>query len=281
MIQDMERGRLENEFYIKEPSDGDAVLFYRGNDVLIKDTDGGEADFPLFSEVKALFGEDGYIYLFALGGRNYFMPESFCAAESDGWRYEGVRGLYTIMPKELCFAAMTGKHLYYWYGSNRFCGVCGEKTQRDTRERMLYCPRCGNMMYPRINPAVIIGVTDKDRLLMSRYAGRLTGRLALIAGYTEIGETLEQTVIREVKEETGLDVCNIRYYKSQPWGIDGNILMGFFCDLKGDDTIKIDENELSFAGWFSREEITCTDNGISLTEEMISFFKNRKEEDEP
>ncbi len=272
----MAQGRLENEFCIKEPSDGDALLFYRGNDVLITGTSESSADFPLFPEAYSLFCECEYIYLFALGGRNYFMPSLFSSAEPDGARFEGVRGLYRLMSKEHCFAAMTGKHLYYWYKNNRFCGACGEKTCRDTKERMLFCPKCGNMIYPRINPAVIIGVTDKDRLLMSRYAGRLTGRTALIAGYTEIGETLEQTVIREVKEETGLDVCNIRYYKSQPWGIDGNILTGFFCDLKGDDTIKIDESELSFAGWFRRDDIVCTDEGISLTEEMIAYFKNMK-----
>ncbi|MCD8326919.1 MAG: hypothetical protein LUC90_09660, partial [Lachnospiraceae bacterium] len=91
---------------------------------------------------------------------------------------------------------MTGWHLYVWYRSNQFCGRCGQRTVRDTRERMLRCPHCGNMIYPRINPAVIVAVTDGDRILLSRYAGRLHTGYALIACFVEIGETLEETVAR-------------------------------------------------------------------------------------
>ncbi len=271
MIQDIKQGRLENEFYLKTPSAEDVVLFYWNNKVMIRES---ECDLPLYSQVHSLFEGVPFIYLFRLGGRNYFMPLSFFCVETEGYGYYDVRQLYTLAPKELCFAAMTGKHLFYWYKNNRYCGCCGGITQHDSAERMLFCPDCKNMIYPRISPAVIVGVTRGDSLLLSRYALRAVKRYALIAGYTEIGETLEQTVMREVKEETGLEVCNIRYYKSQPWGVDGNILMGFFCDVTGDDTIRIDENELSEAGWFTREEIPSEDNGISLTEEMIRVFKN-------
>jgi NAD+ diphosphatase len=133
------------------------------------------------------------------------------------------------------------------------------------------------MIFPRINPAVITAVTDGDRLLLSRYAGRGYTSYALLAGYTEIGETIEQTVHREVMEEVGLKVKNLRYYKSQPWGVDGNILMGFFCDLDGDDTISIDETELSHAGWYDRHSLPAQDDGFSLTREMIRIFSEGKE----
>ena len=128
------------------------------------------------------------------------------------------------------------------------------------------------MIFPRISPAVIVGITDGDRLLMSKYAGRGFTRYALIAGYTEIGETLEQTVQREVMEEVGLKVKNIRYYKSQPWGIDGNVLMGFYCDLDGDDTIHIDEKELALAEWHHRGALPAKDDGLTLTRAMIRAF---------
>jgi len=142
---------------------------------------------------------------------------------------------------------------------------------------MLRCPDCGNMIFPRISPAVIVGITDGDRLLMSKYAGRSYTHYALIAGYTEIGETMEQTVQREVMEEVGLKVKNIRYYKSQPWGVDGNVLMGFYCDLDGDDTIHIDEKELALAEWHHRRAIPSQDDGISLTREMIRVFEEGRE----
>ena len=124
---------------------------------------------------------------------------------------------------------------------------------------------------------MIVAVTDGDRLLLSKYAGRNYTRYALIAGYTEIGETLEQTVQREVMEEVGLRVKNIRYYKSQPWGIDGNVLAGFYCDLDGDDTIHLDYQELALAEWHDRKQLPAKDDGISLTREMIRTFEDGME----
>ena len=129
------------------------------------------------------------------------------------------------------------------------------------------------MVYPRINPAVIVGVTDGDRLLLTKYRGRAYKKYALVAGFTEIGESFEQTVAREVMEETGLKVKNIRYYKSQPWGFADNILAGYFCEVDGDPTIRMDQEELSVAEWFQRDAIPVEPEDLSLTNEMIIHFK--------
>ena len=133
------------------------------------------------------------------------------------------------------------------------------------------------MIFPRIAPAVTIALTDGDRLVLSKYAGRSYTRFALLAGFIEIGETAEECVAREVMEEVGLKVKNIRYYKSQPWGIAGNLQIGYFCDLDGDDTLCIDKEELSEAGWYDRRNIPAEDDGISLTREMIRIFSEGKE----
>jgi len=133
------------------------------------------------------------------------------------------------------------------------------------------------MIFPKIAPAVITAVTDGDRILMSKYAGRFYKRYSLIAGFCEFGETVEQTVQREVMEEVGLRVKNIRYYKSQPWGVDSNLLMGFFCDLDGDDTITKDDSELAMAGWYDRADMPAHDDGISLTREMMRIFEEGRE----
>lgn len=138
------------------------------------------------------------------------------------------------------------------------------------------CLSCGQTEYPKICPAVIVAVTKGDQLLLTKYAGRSFRRYALIAGFTEIGETVEETVQREVMEEVGLKVKNIRYYKSQPWSFSGTLLMGFFADLDGDDHIHLDENELSVAEWHSREEVP-EDDGISLTREMMQVFRDGRE----
>ena len=176
-------------------------------------------------------------------------------------------------PKDLCFAGMTAWHLYAWYKESAFCGRCGHPAIHDERERMMRCPVCGQRNYPRIAPAVIVGVTHGDRIMMTRYAGRSYKGHALIAGFCEIGESVEETVRREVMEEVGLHVKNIRYYKSQPWGFAFNLLMGFYCEVDGDTRVTMDEEELSVAKWVHAREIGQEESNLSLTADMIVHFK--------
>ena len=136
----------------------------------------------------------------------------------------------------------------------------------------MVCPDCKNTIYPRIMPAVIVGVINKDKLLLTKYRTGFKYN-ALIAGFIEIGETVEETVKREVKEETGLSVKNLRYYKSQPWGCANDILLGFYCDVDGDDKIIMDEKELKYAEWVKREDIILQPGEFSLTNEMMKMFK--------
>ena len=128
-------------------------------------------------------------------------------------------------------------------------------------------------MIQDIAPAVIVGVINRDRICLTKYAHGFD-QYALVAGFTEIGETFEETVIREVKEEIGVNVKNIRYYKSQPWAISDNILAGYFCEVDGDPTIHMDENELKSAAWYRPEEIVLQSDDYSLTNEMMSLFKS-------
>jgi NAD+ diphosphatase len=140
------------------------------------------------------------------------------------------------------------------------------------------CPECGKIYYPQICPSVIVGVTDGDKLLMTKYAARHSTyrRYALIAGYGEVGESLEATVIREVEEEVGLRVKNMRYFASQPWSFSDTLLVGFFCDVEGSREVTLDEDELSVAEWLTREEIPeeSANSSFSLTGAMIKAFKD-------
>ena len=154
-----------------------------------------------------------------------------------------------------------------------FCGRCGTPVTDSTTERAVVCPACGLVEYPKICPAVIAAVTDGDRLVLTKYRGRAFRKYALVAGFNEIGESIEDTVRREVLEETGLRVKDITFYKSQPWVVTDTLLMGFFCKLDGPDTIHMQEDELSVAQWFYRSQIPDDYSAISLTGEMIEVFR--------
>ena len=282
MLQDLSFGKLDNQYHERTPREKDRVLCMRGGDILIARDEDNRLSLPCWDQVSKVcsswhrWGGMHTQFVFSMQEEDYYlwMGES---GDVPGFAYEPAASLRQRVSKEICFAAMTGWHLFTWYRNNQFCGRCGAKTEHDHKERMLRCPVCGNMIFPRISPAVIIALTDGDRLILSKYAGRSYTRFALLAGFIEIGETAEECVAREVMEEVGLKVKNIRYYKSQPWGIAGNLQIGYFCDLDGDDTIQLDEKELSEAGWYDRHNIPAEDDGISLTREMIRIFSEGKE----
>ncbi len=285
MLQDLDFGKLDNQYQHRLPEAGDAVICVRGGGILVARGENDTLALPTVRQVEQWCGEwsrwheESLRYVFNLQDVNCFLWMGEAGdADDAAYAYEPARSLRQLPSKNICFAAMTAWHLYCWYRDNRFCGRCGTETHHDEKERMMRCPHCGNMIFPRISPAVIIGVTHGDKIILIKYAGRAYAHHGLVAGFIEIGETAEEAVAREVMEEVGLKVKNIRYYKSQPWGIAGNLSLGYFCELDGDDeTIRLDEEELSLAEWHHRDEMPAKDDGISLTREMVRAFCERKE----
>lgn len=277
MIQNIEPHKFHVEFQNHRPQPADYVLAFSQGQILLRGQD--TIDFLRVSECPASCGEE-MVYLFAVDEMKFFylqIPEGQLEGFlKDGFRLAKRQEFRRLAPKHLAFAAVTACMLDGWYTSNVYCGRCGQKLMHDTKERMLHCPDCDNRVYPRINPAVIVAVTDGDRLLLTTYKGRDYKNYALVAGFTEIGESFEDTVQREVMEEAGLSVKNIRYYGSQPWGFADNILAGYFCEVDGVSEIHMDEEELASARFFAREEIDMEYTDSSLTNEMICAFKNGK-----
>ena len=208
-----------------------------------------------------------------MDGEPYFCVPEPAGEALPGYAFRTVRELRDLGGGKELFAAFTAYHLGRWYADNRHCGRCGGTNECHPAERALRCGACGHVVYPRINPAVIVGVTKGDSLLITRYRKGYAHN-ALVAGFTEIGETLEQTVAREVMEETGVSVRNIRYYKSQPWGMAQDLLVGFWCDADEDAVIRMDSNELKYAEWVRREDIVLQPNNLSLTNEMMKTFRD-------
>ncbi|MBS6643065.1 MAG: NAD(+) diphosphatase [Clostridiaceae bacterium] len=270
MIQDITPHIFHNEYNEKEPQTDSLTIITQNGSVLICENEDGFS-FPQYGQITQSGGNS--IFLFTIDEVDYFWLDGAGLLPPDGFHFVPRSSFRSLRPKHLAFAGLTAMHIINWYQTNRFCGCCGQKLEHDHNERMLRCPACSNLVYPRINPAVIVAVTNGTKLLMTKYAGREYSNYALVAGFTEIGESIEETVQREVMEETGIRVKNITYYKSQPWAMTSTILMGFFCELDGDDTLHVDEQELSLAVWMERDEITAKYDDFSLTNEMICRFK--------
>ena len=265
MIQDIQPRQYHNEYTPREKQDTDIVFLFRGREILARTEENGMLVFPTGAEAK----EENLQYLFSIDDRAFFLGKE----EVPGYEFMPMRILRSCNPQELCFAGMTAWHLYNWYDTHRFCGKCGKPLAHHSNLRALECT-CGNLVFPVIAPAVIVAVTHGDKLLVTRYAGREFKGIALVAGFCEIGERAEDTVRREVLEEAGLRVKNIRYFDSQPWGFASNLLLGYFCELDGSDEINFDHEELSSAVWVSREELEpVRENLLSLTGTMIETFR--------
>lgn len=275
MIQNIEPHEYRNEYRPQPPEDDSILLYYEGRRILIR-TEDDEIAFLTFGEAKKYSSEiwKNYTYLFSIDGQRYYLANGIDPDNFPEYHLEDKQYFRSARPKYRQFAAVTGWQLYRWYQSRRYCGRCGELMIQDEKERMMRCPQCGLMEFPKICPAVIIGLTHGNKILMSKYAGREYKKYALLAGFNEIGESIEETVRREVMEEVGLKVKNIRYYKSQPWSFTDTLLLGFFCELDGDDSITLDQDELALAEWFEREEMPVKEEDLSLTNEMMMAFKN-------
>ena len=305
MIQDIAPKIMHNQFREYGPEqmkDEDTAFVFEGRNVLCHVDEQAGISFPKAGELLAAgASREHFRYLFSIDDRPFWLFASFeedadarsvlaglkaksgdpgsCASEhaEDAGKYsvETLRVLRRTKPKEECYAGETAYHLYVWYRDNSFCGRCGEHLEYSHKERAMICPSCGNVVYPKIAPVVIVGILNSsgDKIVMTRYAGREYKGHALVAGFCEIGETAEDTVRREVLEEVGLHVRNIRYYKSQPWGFDSNLLFGYYCTADEDEPIHMDDGELAKAVWISRDEIGEEERNLSLTAEMIMHFK--------
>ena len=244
MIQDISPKVFHNEYELVSPQAGDPVFIFRQKHVLAAREPDGTVTYPTAGEFLTQRLECRLRYLFRIDDQAYFLylPEDYQDSEElqviiEGREFVPLMDVRRGQDMAEMFACMTAFHLFTWYDKNRFCGRCGKPLQHGERERMLRCPDCGNMVFPMIAPAVIVGVTDGERLLMTKYAHRAYTGWALIAGFCEIGETVEDTVRREVMEEAGVHVKNLRYVDSQPWGVDSNLLIGMFC---GGDSLSVE-----------------------------------------
>jgi NAD+ diphosphatase len=170
-------------------------------------------------------------------------------------------------PEQGCLACM-GKQLLHWRQQTRFCNACATPLLEKPGERARICPSCNTLYYPRINPAVIVSVHRDDKILLAHNRAFSGEIFSLVAGYVEVGESLEQAVEREVLEEVGLRIRNIRYWGSQAWPFPSSLMMGFLADYESGE-IRPDGEEIDQAGWFDLKQLPPLPRKGSIARRII------------
>lgn len=177
----------------------------------------------------------------------------------DNMQFVGLRQLFENIDKIMLQVAFRAVQIVAWDETHRFCGVCGETTVKMPYEHAKLCPKCGHASYPRLSPAVIVAITKGSKLLLAGNKNSTTGLISVLAGFVEAGETLEECVKREIREEVGIEVKNIKYFGSQSWPFPNSFMLAFTAEHESGE-IKIDENEISEAGWYGADEILNISN---------------------
>ena len=264
MLQDIAPHHFDNSYRPGAPGPEDLALFFGEQGVLLKD-----GLLPKISDVP----EGEYERLFGIDEVGFFLAQRAPEKLPGGLCWQSTRAFRTMQPLWMAFGGITACQLWRWEQSRRYCGRCGTKTQPSQAERARVCPGCGLTEYPKICPAIIVAISDGDKLLMARNVNSKTGNYALIAGFVEIGESFEQAVHREVMEEVGIKVKNVRYYKSQPWGFSDSIMIGFTAELDGSPALRLQESEIADAKWVPREQVPPSGGSISIGGELIEHFR--------
>ncbi len=175
-------------------------------------------------------------------------------ALGDAHRFADLRGIGGLLPPDEAGLLAYARALFYWRSRHRYCGACGELTVAGDGGHVMRCAGCGHAAFPRIDPAIIVLAVDGDRALLGRQANWPTGRYSTIAGFVEPGESLEDAVVREVREETGIEVDQVRYRSSQPWPFPSSLMLGFQARATT-STVLCPDGELEDARFFSIQDI--------------------------
>jgi NAD+ diphosphatase len=250
---------------------------FRGDRLLVR-SDGDQAVLLEYADLAALGAEfEAGQYLGRLADLDCYAleldPDLKLPTET---RLEGLRALYGRLPEDYFAIAGRAVQILLWDSTHRFCGRCGQPTVHAPAERAKLCPQCGLLSFPRLSPAVIMLIQRGDELLLARNRAFAEGFFSVLAGFVEPGESLEEAVAREVREEVGLEVTDIRYFGSQPWPFPHSLMIGFTAQYAGGE-IRLQADEIVEAQWYSRRgELPRLPGKLSIARRLIDWFVDQR-----
>jgi NAD+ diphosphatase len=240
---------------------------------LLLSNEGGGCAVPFAQDVSLLgVSPIRTQYLGTLDGRPCYSGEvAPDTVASGGMAFTELRACYGIIEDDMYLLAGRALQIVSWDQTNQYCGRCGAGTQLLKGERAKKCPRCGLITYPRLSPAVITAVIKDDRILLARRAGTRAPMFSVLAGFVEPGETLEDCLRREVFEEVGIKVHNLRYFSSQPWPYPNSLMIGFTAEYESGE-IKVDGLEVSEARWYAASDLPSVPPQFTIARDLIDWF---------
>ena len=257
---------LDIQYDTREYCEEDYILVFQNNKLLLKEN-------SQLLQGKDIQGEA--YFLFTYEAKRYYLAMEatilcpYCEVE--------VRHIRHMFSHDQALMLGVGVQLRNFYTNTKYCSRCGNKLVRATNERAMICT-CGYRMYPPVMPAVITMIIDRERnkVLLTRSHQMNKDAFGLVAGFLEVGETFEEGVRREIQEEVQLNIKKLTYYGNQPWGYGNNIMIAFYCELDGDPTITLQEEELSEAWWADIDTLQLEKNKVSIAHKMLYDLKQKK-----
>lgn len=257
----------------RSPLVPDALAFaFRRDKLLVRAAGEGPASVPALAEVEAaglvgerhMLGELGGLPCVAIN-----LPGAADdAAAPDGYRYVGLRSLFPTWPQNMLAIAGRAFQVIEWDRTHRYCGRCGTPTAIKSDERAKSCPACGYVVYPRVSPAMMVLVTRGRELLLARASRFATGMYSALAGFVESGESIEDCIRREVREEVGVEVTNLVYFASQSWAFPHSLMIAFNAEYAGGDMRPCDP-EIADAKWFTLDALPQLPSPVSISRRLI------------
>ena len=253
-------------------------LVFAGEKLLVKKNKNGFS-FVEFSDISAYINDIKPVTTHFMGVDNEIKHYCFQAQDSfkiekPGFEFYDLRSLMTLLDQSQFTFACVSSQILYWDKTTKFCGECGSETKYSPSERAKTCPNCARSFYPAVTPAIVVAVMNEGRMLLAHNKNFAEGVYSLIAGFVEPGESLEECVQREVLEETGITVTNIKYFQSQPWPFPSSLMIGFTASYKSGE-IKPDGEEITHAAWFNNSNLPALPRPGSLSRKIIDTLTKR------
>jgi NAD+ diphosphatase len=251
-------------------TNNDLYFLFHKDELLVKSED-NKAIIPAIKDLDNL-ELNSVQYIGSRNGQNCFCGElNKDALIPKDMYFSKLKALSHQLPREMFWIGGRAVQIVNWHNDHKYCGRCGALTQSVEGERAKKCPQCGLVNYPRISPAIIVAVVKDGKLLLAHNNQSAKDLYSVVAGFVEAGETFEECVAREVREETGITVKNIKYFGNQPWPFPNSMMIGFTAEYASGE-IQVDGKEIGHADWYGSTEMPVTPDSISIAKDLIGWF---------